>query len=92
MAKSPLLFDRDGASERIRKAGIALFKDRGYHGTSVRDLARAVGLEAASLYNHFPSKQDILCDVFDRAMDDLLGGLELALGTTASFEECPVNR
>ena len=50
--------------ERVRKAGIALFKARGYNGTSVRALAMSAGLEAASLYHHFPSKQEILFEVF----------------------------
>lgn len=71
--------DRDGASERIRRAAIALFKTRGYHGTPVRALARIVRIEAASLYYHFPSKQEILSEIFDRVMDDLLAGLERAL-------------
>ena len=83
-SKSPR--NREDASERIREASIALFKARGYHGTSVRALAEAVGVEAASLYHHFPSKQEILRDIFDRAMDDMLAGLERALGTTANHE------
>jgi AcrR family transcriptional regulator len=70
--------DRESVSERIRRAAIVLFKARGYHGTPVRALARAVRLEAASLYYHFPSKQEILSDIFDRVMDDLLDGLQRA--------------
>ena len=81
------VFDRAGAAERIRRAGITLFKARGYHGTSVRVLAQAVGIEAASVYYHFPSKQKILCDIFNRTMDDLLDGLERALSGATSHEE-----
>ena len=79
--------DRDGASARIRQAAIALFRARGYHGTSVRELAQIVRIEAASLYYHFPSKQKILFDVFNRTMDDLLEGLRRALTRGASPEE-----
>ena len=61
-----------------------MFKARGYHGTSVRALAQVVGVEAASLYHHFPSEQEILRDIFDRAMDDMLVGLERALTTKAN--------
>jgi len=70
-----------GAPDRIRKAGIALFKRFGYHGTSVRALADAVNMEAASLYHHFPSKQKLLAELFDRTMDELLEGLQQALAT-----------
>ncbi len=69
-----------GVSERIRQAAIALFHERGYHGTPVRVLARAVRVEAGSLYYHFPSKQRILVDILDRTLDDLLRGLERAIG------------
>jgi AcrR family transcriptional regulator len=79
--------ERNGASDRIRRAGISLFKLHGYDGTSVRALAEAVGLEAASLYHHFPSKQEILYDIFERTMDDFLDGLQRVLGSNASFEE-----
>jgi AcrR family transcriptional regulator len=82
-----MIKDRAGSSERIRGAGIFLFKTRAYHGTSVRALAQAVGIEAASVYHHFPSKQKILFDIFNRTMDDLLHGLELALSGATSYEE-----
>jgi len=87
MTRSPPILERAGASERIRRAGITLFKARGYHVTSVRALAQVVGIEAASLYHHFPSKQEILCDIFDRAMDDLLEGLRRALSGATSLED-----
>jgi AcrR family transcriptional regulator len=77
-------FDRTTGAERIRRAGIALFKEFGYHGTSMRALADAVGLEAASLYYHFPSKQEILVDITGRTMDELLRGLQRALAGNGS--------
>lgn len=69
---------------RIRSAAVDLFAAKGFHGTSVRDLAQAVGVEAASLYYHFPSKQDLLFDLFDRIMDDLLRLLRVALEPAGS--------
>jgi AcrR family transcriptional regulator len=53
----------------------------------VRDLAQAVRIETASLYYHFPSKQEILLDLFDRTMDALVDGLERAAATGSSPEE-----
>lgn len=69
---------QEEAAERIRKAAIALFKARGYHGTPVRALASIVKIEAGSLYYHFPSKQEILFDNFVRTMDALIEGLQRA--------------
>jgi AcrR family transcriptional regulator len=83
-AASKLAAAEAGVLERIRSKAIALFKAHGYHGASVRELAQAVRIEAASLYYHFPSKQEILFDLFERTMDDLLSGLENALASEAT--------
>lgn len=45
--------------ERILYSALQLFSERGYAGVSMRELAAKVGIKAASLYNHFSSKEDI---------------------------------
>ena len=79
--------DRSRSSERIRSAALALFKARGYHGTSTRELAEVLGIEAASLYYYYPSKQEILLDLFMRAMDAMLDGLDRAIAGGSTPEE-----
>ena len=49
-----------------------LFAERGYQGTSMKDVAEALGVRASSLYNHVTSKQDILFAIMDKAMDRAL--------------------
>src|SRR4029453_10901253 len=71
--------ERADAAERILRAAIGLFRERGYHGSSMRTLARALRMEAASLYYHFASKQDILFAILDRTLDDLLDGVGRAV-------------
>ncbi|HEV2005525.1 MAG TPA: TetR/AcrR family transcriptional regulator [Candidatus Limnocylindrales bacterium] len=44
-----------------------LFRAHGYAGTSVRDIARALSLQGASLYAHVTSKEDVLWGIVDRA-------------------------
>jgi AcrR family transcriptional regulator len=52
----------------ILDAALDLFAERGYHATSVRALARTVGVRESALYHHFPSKEAILEAVIaDRA-------------------------
>lgn len=72
----------------IREAAARLFRDKGYAATSMRDLARAVDLKAASLYNHFESKEDILRQIcFDNAHRFLEGLQEVERGTGSATEK-----
>jgi AcrR family transcriptional regulator len=60
-----------------------LFAERGYRGTSMKDIAEALGVRASSLYNHVTSKQDILFAIMDKAMDRALNAQEEALSGVA---------
>jgi AcrR family transcriptional regulator len=62
-------------NELTRQAA-RLFAERGYHGTSIGDLAEAMGVQKGSLYAHIASKQDLLyetmragADAFHAALD-----------------------
>jgi AcrR family transcriptional regulator len=52
--------------DRIEKAAIRLFVEQGVTETSVRDIARAVGLSEGALYRHFVSKEQLVWAVFER--------------------------
>jgi AcrR family transcriptional regulator len=54
--------------EEILRVSQKLFKEKGYASTSVRDIAKALSIEPASLYSHISSKEDILEQIcFDMA-------------------------
>ena len=55
-------------AERILDAAEALFAERGYAGTALRDVASAVGLRTPSLYNHFSSKDSLYAAVLERGI------------------------
>jgi AcrR family transcriptional regulator len=50
----------------IEDAASTLFHEHGYSGTSVRDIARAVDIQGASLYAHVASKQEVLWSIVER--------------------------
>lgn len=54
-----MLKDKSRRTEILEKAAY-LFHKKGYAATSIRDIAREMGMESASLYNHIKSKQEIL--------------------------------
>lgn len=54
------------SSERIISAATRLFALKGFHGTSMREIARAVGLTVATVQQHAGSKEMLYCEVFRR--------------------------
>src|SRR5215470_15736920 len=62
--------------EQVRAAALRLFKEKGYHATSMRDIAAEVGINKGSLYSYIRSKEDLLIPVFERAMGLLLIEIE----------------
>src|SRR5215813_10429092 len=56
--------------ELIVQKAASMFREKGFPATSMRDLAEAVGIEAASLYNHIQSKAEILQEIIFRIAND----------------------
>ena len=54
--------------EDILEAAAQVFRQKGFHGASMSDIAEAVSLQKASLYHHVTSKQEILLELLDRAL------------------------
>ncbi len=54
--------------DEILAAAGSLFREKGYHATSVRDIAESVGLLKGSLYHYIRSKEELLARLFDGAL------------------------
>ena len=57
----------DNRSQQILRAAVDLFSSRGFDATSIRDIATAAGVQPASVYYHFASKDALLIAVVDEA-------------------------
>jgi AcrR family transcriptional regulator len=64
--------------EELTRQAARLFAQKGYHGTSIGDLAEAMGVRKGSLYAHIEGKQDLLYETMRdgaRAFHDALDGI-----------------
>jgi AcrR family transcriptional regulator len=57
--------------ESVLSVAVGVFNERGYDGTSMEDLARALGVTKSAIYYHVPGKEQLLARALDRALDGL---------------------
>jgi AcrR family transcriptional regulator len=60
----------------LTRVAARLFAERGYHGTSIGDLAKALGVQKGSLYAHIDSKQDLLYEAMTEGARAFHAGLD----------------
>ncbi len=65
--------------ESILAAAVQLFAEYGYHAAPLRNVARIAGIQAASIYHHFPNKQALLVEIMEVHMNRLNTQLERIL-------------
>lgn len=73
----------DSPRGKLLSAAARLFRDQGFERTTVRDIAREVGLQSGSLFHHFATKEDILHGVMvgvirynTRRLQEAVAGIE----------------
>lgn len=77
---------RNTRADVVAAAG-RLFADKGYHGTSMRDLGKELGLLGSSLYAHVESKQDLLAAVVEDGARLFQDSAQRALAVDGSADD-----
>jgi AcrR family transcriptional regulator len=62
--------------QQLTRQAARLFAERGYHGTSLGDLAQAIGVQKPSLYAHVASKQELLLETMREGARAFHGALD----------------
>ncbi len=73
--------------DTLISVAIDLFFEKGYFATSISDIAKGCGIQKASIYHHFPGKEDLLFSIMESTMADLMADLDKNLDASADVEE-----
>lgn len=68
---------QENRKDEIIQTATKLFKKKGYSAVTMRDIAKEMGIKAASLYNHINSKQDILTTIIISLAKEYTEGIEI---------------
>ncbi len=77
--------DTRSVREKIRAAAVQLFAEMGYHAAPLRDIASLAGIQAASIYYYYPSKQALLVEIMDTYMRQLNANMDRVLVQPSSI-------
>jgi len=73
--------------EELLRVSAKLFRERGFDGTSIRDISSAAGMHSGSPFYHFKTKQDILVAVMEQGLATGLRRLQEAAAAAAPAEQ-----
>jgi AcrR family transcriptional regulator len=71
MARGAAKPNDETTRERVRRAALELFAEKGFNGTGIRDLAGAAGLTTSTLYHYMANKDDLLVEIMVGAIAPL---------------------
>src|SRR2546423_5504358 len=82
-----MLPENRSVRDKILAAAIQLFAEYGYHAATMRDIARIAGIQAASIYYHYQSKQALLVAIMESHMRQLNANLERILSKPSTVQQ-----
>jgi len=71
--------ERTGRREDLLRVAADLFSEKGFYGTSIRDIAKKLGVSVSTIYHHFENKEGLWAEIIDYSVRILPSKLELAL-------------
>jgi AcrR family transcriptional regulator len=77
----------DRTRERILAESARIFNRRGYHGTTLDEVARAIGVTKPALYYYVKSKEDLLFQCHEKALDMAMRSVRSAIAKTDDAAE-----
>lgn len=72
--------------QTIKSVAIDLFSRKGYFATSISEIARGSGIQKASIYYHYESKEDLLFHILKTTMDDLIAYVRRSIQDVTDVE------
>jgi len=73
--------------DELLRVSAKLFREKGFDGTTIRDISSAAGMHSGSPFYHFKTKQDILVAVMEQGLAEGLRGLEAAMAAGGPAEQ-----
>lgn len=73
--------------QAIRRAALKIFRQKGYHRASIREIAEAAGIQKGSVYYYVPRKEDLLADLLEQDLDELTAQTQPIVKSNLAPEE-----
>lgn len=74
----PHLTKGERTAQRLMDVAERLFAERGFDGTTLRDVATAGGIREPGIYNHFSNKEALYCAVLERGLQPMADAIDVA--------------
>ena len=87
VAKKPRRNNESNRREELLRVSARLFREKGFDGTSIRDISGAAGMQSGSPFYHFKTKQDILVAVMEEGLTEGLRITSEVMALEASPED-----
>src|ERR1700681_238631 len=79
VAKKPRRNNESNRRKELLRVSARLFREKGFDGTTIRDISAAAGMHSGSPFYHFKTKQDILVAVMEQGLAEGLRKTEAAM-------------
>jgi AcrR family transcriptional regulator len=90
--ETPARRGRPSRRAEIFAAALRLFRERGFHATSINDIGAAAGVAGTAIYSHFATKQEVLAEAIREGAGRIEAGMEEALAADAQTAEASLER